>query len=86
MQKLAHPIARITIYSARFLRERIVKQETITKLYYKATVVPTKSDSGEILCLKLLSNLLTCTLHLSIRESIDHLCINPILWIGLIHK
>ena len=25
----------------------------------------------------------TCTLHLRIRESIDHLCINPILWIRI---
>ena len=50
----------------------------------RATVVPTKSDSDLILCLQLLSKTLTCTLHLSIRESIDHLslCINPILWIG----
>ena len=51
-----------------------------------STVVPTKSDSNVILCLQLLNKILTCTLHLSIRDSIDHLCINPILWIGLIHK
>ena len=51
-----------------------------------STVVPTKSDSDVILCLQLLSKTLTCTLHLSIHESIDHLCINPILWKGLIHK
>ena len=50
------------------------------------TVVPTKSDSDVMFCLQLLSKTLTCSLHLSIRESIDHLCINPILWIGLIHK
>ena len=50
------------------------------------TVVPTKSDSDVILCLQLLSKTLTCTLYLSISESIDHLCINPIQWIGLIHK
>ena len=49
-------------------------------------VVPTKSESDEILCLQLLSKTLTCTLHLSQNESIDHLCINPILRIGLIHK
>ena len=49
-------------------------------------VVSTKNDSDVILCLLLLSKTLTCTLHLSMRESIDHLCINPILWIGLIHK
>ena len=47
--------------------------------------MPTKSDSDVILCLQLPSKTLTCTLHLSIREPIDHLCINPILWIGLIH-
>ena len=29
------------------------------------TVVPTKSDSDVIFCLKLLSKTLTCTLHLS---------------------
>ena len=29
------------------------------------TVVPTRSDSDVILCLQLLSNTLTCTLHLS---------------------
>ena len=50
------------------------------------TVVPTKSDSDIILCLQLLSKTLMCALHLSIRESIDYLCINPILWIGLIHN
>ena len=54
--------------------------------YYIATIVPTMSDSDVILCLQLLSKTLTCTLHLSIPESIDQLCINPILWIGLIHK
>ena len=45
--------------------------------FEEATVVPTKSDSDVILCLQLLSKTQTCTLHLSIRESIDHLCINP---------
>ena len=50
------------------------------------TIVPTKSDSDAILCLPLLSKTLTCTPHLSKHESIDHLCINPILQIGLIHK
>ena len=49
-------------------------------------VVPTKRDSDVKLCLQLLSKTLTCSLHLSKRESIDHLCINPILRIGLIHK
>ena len=52
----------------------------------KTTVVPTKSDNDVILCLQLQSKTLMCTLHFSIRESIDHLCITPILWIGLIHK
>ena len=41
-------------------------------------VVPTKSDSDVIFCLQLLSKTLTSTLHLSKRESRDHLCINPI--------
>ena len=50
------------------------------------TVMPTKSDSDVILCLQLLSKTLTCTLHLSLRESIDQLCINPIMKIVLIHK
>ena len=50
------------------------------------TVVPTKSDSDVIFCLQLISKTLTCTLHLSLSELIDHLCINPILRIGLIHK
>ena len=50
------------------------------------TVVPTKSDSDVIFCLRLLSKTLTCTLHLSLRKSIDHLCFTPIRRIGLIHK
>ena len=50
------------------------------------TVVPTKSDSDIIFCLQLLSQILTCKLYLRQHESVDHLCINPILWIGLIHK
>ena len=50
------------------------------------TVVPTKSNNDVILCLQLRSKTLTSTLHFSICESIDHLCINPILWIELIHK
>ena len=50
------------------------------------TVVPTKSDSDVILCLQLLSKTLKCTLHFSQSKLIDHLCINPILRIGLIHK
>ena len=51
-----------------------------------STVVSAKSDSDVMFCLQLLSKTLTCTLHLSYYESIDHLCINPILRIGLIHK
>ena len=47
--------------------------------------MPTKSDSDALLCLQLLSITLSCTLHLSLRELIYHLCINPILRIGLIH-
>ena len=51
-----------------------------------STVMPTKSDSDVILCSQLLSKTLTCKLHLSILKLIAHSCINPILWIGLIHK
>ena len=53
---------------------------------YTYTVMPTKSDSDVIFCLQLLSRTLTCSLHLRYHELIDHLCINPILWTGLIHK
>ena len=38
------------------------------------------------ICLHLLSKTLSCTLHLTERESKDRLCINPILRIGLINK
>ena len=48
--------------------------------------MPAKSDSDEILCLQLLRKTLMCTLQLSQGKSIDHFCINPIIWIGLIHK
>ena len=51
-----------------------------------ATVVSTKSDSDVIVCLQLLSGTLTCTLHFCLHESIDHLCINHIQRISLIHK
>ena len=61
------------------LLQRLARMVTIT-------VVPTKSDSDVILCLQLLSLTLMCTLHSRIRESIYHMCINRILWIGLIHK
>ena len=50
------------------------------------TALPAKSDSNVMFCLQLLSKTLTCTLHLSQCESIDHVCINPILPTGLIHK
>ena len=49
------------------------------------TVVPTKSDSDIIFCLQFLSQILTCTPHFRYHELKDHLDINPILWIGLIH-
>ena len=42
-----------------------------------STVVPTKSDSDIIFCLKLLSQILTCTPHLCLHKLIDRLCINP---------
>ena len=41
-----------------------------------STVMPTKSDSDVIFCLQFLSKTLTCTLHLTYPESIDHVCIN----------
>ena len=53
---------------------------------YSTTVVPTKSDSGVIFCLQLLCKNITLYTPLKLRESIDYLCINPILQIGLIHK
>ena len=60
-----------------------------TKPLIATTAVPTKSDSDAVLGLvskTWLSKTLTCTLHFSEPKSIDHLCINPILRIGLIHK
>ena len=50
------------------------------------TIVPTKSDGDVIFCLQMFNKTLICTLHLSLRESRDHLCINPILRLGLIYK
>ena len=41
-----------------------------------STILPAKSDSDIMFCYKVIRN----------SESIDHLCINPILRIGLIHK
>ena len=43
---------------------------------FHCTVLPAKSDSDLTFCLQVIRGL----------ESIDHLCINPILWIGLIHN
>ena len=51
-----------------------------------STILPAKSDSDVVFCLQLLSKTLTCTLHMSKCKSMDHMCINPILRIGLIHK
>ena len=48
----------------------------VNSYFYKATVLPAKSDSDVIFCLQVITDL----------ESIDHLCINPIHRIGLIHK
>ena len=50
-----------------------------------STILPAKSDSDVMFCLQLLSKTLNCTHHLGSRDSKDLLCINPILWIGLIH-
>ena len=62
------------------------KTSGTTHTFLTVIVVPTKSDSDVILCLHLLSKTLTYSHHLSIRESIDNLRINPILWIGFKHK
>ena len=40
-------------------------KHTFMELIDLVTVVPTKSDSDVIFCLQLLSETLTCTLHLS---------------------
>ena len=40
------------------------------------TVLPAKSDSDVMFVYKVIRNF----------ESIEHLCINPILWLELIHK
>ena len=47
---------------------------------YLGTDVPTNSDSDVCFVYN------CCTHHLSYRVSIDGLCINPTLRIGLIHK
>ena len=44
--------------------------------YDSSTVLPTKSDSNDKFCFKVIRDL----------ESINHLCINPIRRIELIHK
>ena len=56
-----------------------------TMLSNTGTVLPAMSDSDVMFCLQLFKTL-TCTVHFSLCESIDHSCINPILRIGLIHK
>ena len=53
---------------------------------YLTTVLPAKSDSDIIFLLIIVRKTIMCTLHLSYWELIDHLCINPILRIGLILK
>ena len=65
------------------LFSRHVDQFAIKEL---VTVMPTKSDSDVTLCSQYQGKKITCTLHLIYHESIDHLCINPILRIGLMHK
>ena len=62
------------------------KEPSISEAFAPSTILPAKSDSDVVFCLQLLSKKLTCTLHLSKCESMDHMCINPILQIGLIHK
>ena len=61
-------------------------QYRVLDLRKSGTVLPAKSDSDILFCLQLFNKILTCTLHLSYCESIYHMCINPILQIGLIHK
>ena len=53
-----------------------VLTQTKTHELIDATVVPTKSDSDVMFCLQ----------SITFLSSIDHLCINPIHRIGLIHK
>ena len=78
-----------------FILKKKIITETTTKALklpnmqgalHTSTVVPTKGDNDVILCLELLSKTQTYALHLSLCESIDHLCINPISRIGLIHE
>ena len=45
-----------------------------------------QSGSDVLFCLQLLCKTITATLHLGLRESMDHMCNYPILWIELIHK
>ena len=67
-------------------RQLLITVFTQTLVINNTTVLPAKSDSEVIFCLQLLSKTFTFTRHFSQRGSIDHLCINPILRIGLIHK
>ena len=53
----------------------LIFQQQILLINY-GIVLPAKSDSDAMFCLQSYQDL----------ESIDHLCINPILWIGLIHN
>ena len=56
---------------------QILQLFTSCNIYLRLnTVLPAKSDSDVMFCLQVIRGL----------ESIDHLCINPILWIGLIDK
>ena len=53
------------------------------------TIVPARSGGCVLFCIrssKFPSKTLTLSLHLGCRESMDNLCIDPILWIGLIHR
>ena len=61
------------------IKKDMLESSDIICMVCIATVVPTKSYSGVIFCLQLLSKTLTCTPHLRLRELIVHLCINPIL-------
>ena len=69
-----------------FFRDTVTCKVIVVLVSNTSTVLPAKSDSDGMFCLQLLSKTLTCTLHLSLCELIDHLCINPSPRIGLIHK
>ena len=80
MKNIMHSSEAFILLKFKFQSYNTIENTNVT------TVVPTKSDSDTILCLQLLSKTLTRTLHLSKRKSIDHLCMYPILKIGLLHK